>query len=235
MKKSFIESFERELFEAVNEDNLLSTFWLNVEGTNKKLERKGIKDELALEEILNFISKLSPEEKDCVSLEWRWDEVKPGDAGGDLIVSVYGPSEINPGDDRTMTNWGEAEDKIIAALETEDFEEDEEEYSSSYYIVVEGTNKEQRKDGIADEDALEEILEFIGDLNFKERENVTLYWNWDEEAGDGEGDVVVSVYGPSERANFVTDEAKVNDKEWTLSNWDYAEKQIRRLLGLSRK
>lgn len=109
------------------------------------------------------------------------------------------------------------------------------ENSSSYLIEVEGTDKSQENKGIVDNEALEEILDFICELTPEEKKNVALYWNLDwKESGDGDGDVIVSVYGPSERAEW-TEEDQADHENWTLSNWAYAERQIRRALGLPRK
>ena len=104
-------SYEEEEYD----NTYLSSYQLFVEGTDKKLENFNVPDQKALKEILAFINGLSQEEKDNVSL--GWDELDEDGDYGDLLVSVYGPSE---GEEiyaeRIISNWPYAEDQIRAAL-----------------------------------------------------------------------------------------------------------------------
>ena len=102
---------------------------------------------------------------------------------------------------------------------------------SSYGIYVDGSNKKLEKDSIEDTQALQEIIEFINSLSREEKENVSVSWFWVEDNGD-QGDLVVSVYSRSELEH---------DPEYiecgvygdrTISNWDYAEKEIQKALGI---
>lgn len=86
-----------------------------IEGSSKRLIGKGEKDGLALRKITEFIRKLNQEEKDNFSLSWHWDE-DFADGNGDVVVSVYGPSEMDEGDSRTISNWRYAENTILVAL-----------------------------------------------------------------------------------------------------------------------
>lgn len=224
MKRSFIESFERELLkEAMSADETNYTIWFK--NSDKRFEKNNVNDEVALREIVKIINSLTSEEKKNLELSWV-----SADEDKEVVVSVYAQEDDMSIEDRIIHNWDYAASLIKDTLEGTGLIED----SSSYLIKVEGTEKVQENKGIYDEDALEEILDFISELTAEEKQNVALFWNWDEvESGDGNGDVIVSVYGPSERAEFET-EQQANDKNWTLTNWTHAERQIRRALGFKK-
>lgn len=223
------------LFDEDEDKVYSSSFEITVEGTNKTLERKGIEDEKALEEILSFINNLSPEEKNNVALFWMWDET-PGDGQGDVVVSVYGPSEIEEGEERTLSNWREAEEAIINALKVKNEGIKKElkepvylEDSTTFIVGVENSDLYLERKGVKSENALREILDFIGELSLDERKDVYLDWRDDEaEPGDCEGDLVVVIDEPSRReANYGYDDI--------IHNWESAKHQICRLLGIKRK
>lgn len=224
MKRSFIESFERELLkEAMSADETNYTIWFK--NSDKRFEKNNVNDEVALREIVKIINSLTSEEKKNLELSWV-----SADEDKEVVVSVYAQEDDMSIEDRIIHNWDYAASLIKDTLEGTGLIED----SSSYLIKVEGTEKVQENKGIYDEDALEEILDFISELSAEEKQNVALFWNWDEvESGDGDGDVIVSVYGPSERAEFET-EQQANDRNWTLTNWAHAERQIRRALGFKK-
>lgn len=95
-----------------SDDSAKSSYYIAVEDSNKSQENYDIPEPQALKEIVGFINKLSQEEKDKVRLNWDWLD----DDGelSDLIVSVYGPSENT--EERTISNWGNAENMIRRAL-----------------------------------------------------------------------------------------------------------------------
>lgn len=225
MKRSFIESFERYLLkEAMSADDTNYTIW--IKNSDKHFEKNNVNDKVALKEIVKIIKSLTAEEKKNLELGWV-----TADEDEEVVVSVYAQEEGMSIEDRIIHNWEYAATLIEEALEETGLIND----SSSYLIKVEGTEKSQENKGIVDEDALEEILDFISELSPEEKKNVALFWNLDEEkSGDGDGDVIVSVYGPSERAEW-TEEDQADHENWTLTNWAYAERQIRRALGLPRK
>lgn len=104
--------------------------------------------------------------------------------------------------------------------------------SSSYVIVVESNGKTKKNYGISKEDALEEILDFINELTPEEKKNVGLSWyEDDEEWGYEGGDMIVSVYGPSEMEDWPEEDRA----EMTIAEWEFAERLIRKALGLPRK
>lgn len=94
-----------------DDDGDYSSYTARVDGSNKRLMGRGEKDGLALRKITEFIKSLSQEEKDGFRLNWRWDE-DFGDGEGDVVVSVYSANEVGPDEDRTMSNWSYAENKI---------------------------------------------------------------------------------------------------------------------------
>lgn len=84
--------------------------WLN--GTIVK-QGKGIYDETALREIYNYIRNLSRTDSDKIAIYWNWDDEVPGDAEGDIIVSI---DEYDNGEWDILDNWGDAKDAICRAL-----------------------------------------------------------------------------------------------------------------------
>lgn len=98
---------------------------------------------------------------------------------------------------------------------------------SSYRVWVNGSNKELKKDRVADVIALDEIVHFINGLTQKEKDNVGCSWFWIEDDGS-EGDLVVSIYDPEESY----DEEDETYGERTISNWPYAEQKIQKALGI---
>lgn len=227
MKRTFIENFERELLKETVSISLTNyDIWFK--NSNKIFHKNLIDRHIALEEIVNIISSLTVEEKKNLELEWV-DEIYEK-----AIVLVHAQEDGMSIDDRIVNNWDYAANLIKNALEEPGLLDD----SSSYLIQVEDNGKvvkEQENKGISNEDALKEILDFINNLTPEEKQNVGLAWNLDwKEIGDGGGDVVVSVYGPSERDEW-PEEDRVDTNEWTLAEWEYAERQIRRALGLPRK
>jgi hypothetical protein len=100
--------------------------------------------------------------------------------------------------------------------------------ATSYGIYVEGTNKRKENKNVPERRALNEILQFIMDLSSQEKENVGCWWVWLNPDGT-EGDIVVSIYGPSEDPDFAECGAR-GDR--TLGNWPYAEQQIQKALGI---
>jgi hypothetical protein len=105
---------------------------ISVDNSDKRATRKNLHVEKALEEILAFINKLTPEEKDNTWLSWRCaDDFNPAydnendfmnNYEGELVVSIYSKDELNDMSvddllqDKTIANYDEAEDKIRAAL-----------------------------------------------------------------------------------------------------------------------
>lgn len=230
MKRSFIESFERELLKEQTGVNSLTNYHIWFKNSNKFFYKSLIDKEFALREIVNITRSLTAEQKKNLELEWV-DGIYE-----EIIVSVCAQKDGMSIDDRIVNNWEYeyAANLIKNALEESELIEN----SSSYLIQVESNGKvvkEQENKGISQEDALEEILDFISELTSEEKQNVGLAWNLDwEKIGDSGGDVVVSVYGPSERDEW-PEEDRADTNEWTLAEWEFAEKQIRRALGLPRK
>jgi hypothetical protein len=84
--------------------------WLN--GTIVK-QRKGVFDETALREIFDYIRNLSRTDSDRIAISWNWDDEVPGDAEGDIIVSI---DEYDNGEWDIIDNWSDAKDAICRAL-----------------------------------------------------------------------------------------------------------------------
>ena len=99
---------------------------------------------------------------------------------------------------------------------------------SSYGVYVEGSNKKIEKHGVSDNRALTEIVNFINSLTKDEKDRVGCWWYWEDDNGE-EGDIIVSIYGPSEDPDFTECGAR-GDR--TLGNWPYAEQQIQKALGI---
>jgi hypothetical protein len=179
----------------------------------------------ALAEILAFINSLTQEEKDNVGLSWNMNTAN--DDEGDLIVSVYSARErdyepLTELEDRMIGNDEDALEQIARALNVPDLFEVTDE-CSSYIIRVEGSNKSIRRRGVADSNALDEIVAFINTLSKEEKANIALDWNWDaEEPGDMGNDLIVVIYGPKEREP---------GEEYILVNWDYAGDIIKKALN----
>ena len=115
IKKALASVKLQEVYLVGEDEGDYSSYRAIIEGSNKRLIGKGEKDGLALRKIVNFIKSLSQAEKDNFSLSWHWDE-DFGDGDGDVVVSVYGPSEMYEGAARTMSNWRYAENVILVAL-----------------------------------------------------------------------------------------------------------------------
>lgn len=101
-------------YEIVDEDAHLSSYDAWVDGTNLGISKDRVADNKALDEILDFIDTLTPEQKRNFGLSWRW--IEDDGSEEDLVVSVYSPSEAGDPSVRSMTNWPDAEDKILDAL-----------------------------------------------------------------------------------------------------------------------
>lgn len=95
-----------------------SSYHVWVEGSNKEIKKQNVLDDQALKEILAFINGLTRDEKFRVACGWNWLE-DDGDES-DVVVSIYGPSEGEAYEDRTMGNWPYAETEIRKALGLKD-------------------------------------------------------------------------------------------------------------------
>ena len=83
-----IAQLQQELDTLVQDDiEDFSSFELDVDGTSKKLKRIGLPHAQALDEIVDFITKLTSEEKDNLTLYWSNDMYEAGDLKGDVIVN----------------------------------------------------------------------------------------------------------------------------------------------------
>lgn len=138
----------------------------------------------------------------------------------------FSEEEIEQYEKDFIENAKECDNVDIDATVFIDFGEDDDEDSiSSYYISVEGTDKEQENYQIKDSQALREIITFINSLDQSEKDRVRMDWDWVDD--DGElSDIIVSIYGPSEGEAY---------DERTISNWEHAERLIRKALGLPTK
>lgn len=105
---------ERFIEYADEDDDYISSYYISVEGTDKEQENYQIKDSQALKEIITFINLLDQSEKDRVRMSWDWVD-DDGDFG-DLVVSIYGPSDGEAYEERTISNWERAENLIRKAL-----------------------------------------------------------------------------------------------------------------------
>lgn len=83
-----IAQLQQELDTLIQDDiEDFSSFELDVDGTSKKLKRIGLPHAQALDEIVDFITKLTSEEKDNLTLYWSNDMYEAGDLEGDVIVN----------------------------------------------------------------------------------------------------------------------------------------------------
>ena len=92
----------------------------------------------------------------------------------------------------------------------------------SYSISIDNSDRSLQGVRETDDDALDEILNFINQLTQEEKDNLALYWR-DEE----EDEVVVSVYAPSESSGLIQ-----GADNRIISNWDYAAEQIKKALNM---
>lgn len=97
-----------------DDEDYISSYHISVEGTDKEQDNYEIKDSQALKEIITFINSLDQSEKDRVRMGWNWVD-DDGDLE-DVVVSIYGPSEGEAYDERTISNWEYAENLIRKAL-----------------------------------------------------------------------------------------------------------------------
>lgn len=86
------------------------TIWLDGEITR---QRRATYDETALEEIIWYIRSLSLRELNQIAISWNWDEEKPGDAEGDIIVGI---DKDENGKWDIIHNWAYAKNKICQVL-----------------------------------------------------------------------------------------------------------------------
>lgn len=106
---------DESLKEAASQTTELSNYniWLDEDGTYKnKIEKKNISIEQAYKEIIEYINKLSSEDKAKVGLVWY--EIDADEEEGDIIVAVYSPSENI--EERTAANYENYESGIKKAL-----------------------------------------------------------------------------------------------------------------------
>ena len=82
-----IARLQQELSNLDLEDVETSSMWAQVPGTSKKLEKKGVSNQEALEALINFINGLSSEEKLAVDFYWGNDSLVVGDCEGDPILN----------------------------------------------------------------------------------------------------------------------------------------------------
>ena len=95
-----------------------SSIEATVPGTSKKLEKKGVSNQEALEALINFINGLSSEEKLAVYFFWCEDDLVRGDGKGEALFNK------DSGDDALYDNtWlatapvpTDTYDRIAAAL-----------------------------------------------------------------------------------------------------------------------
>lgn len=85
--KAEIARLQQELANLNLEEIETSSVWAQVPGTSKKLEKKGISNQEALETLINFINGLSSKEKLAVDFYWGNDSLVPGDCEGDPILN----------------------------------------------------------------------------------------------------------------------------------------------------
>lgn len=93
-----------------------SSVFAEIPGTDKKLECKGVSHIEALEALLDFINKLTSEEKLELYFHWGNDNYNPGDCEGNPILNkdseddyVYDNTDISTVPEDTY-------DKVVAAL-----------------------------------------------------------------------------------------------------------------------
>jgi hypothetical protein len=113
-----IARLRQELSSLDLEDIETSSVWAKIPGTSKKIEKKGVSNQEALESLINFINGLSSEEKLAIDFYWGNDSLIPGDCEGDPILNK------DSGDDTIYDNtWtargpipADAYDDVEAAL-----------------------------------------------------------------------------------------------------------------------
>lgn len=102
---------------------------------------------------------------------------------------------------------------------------------SSYSVGVDGSKKKIEKMKVDDTQALSEIVKFISGLTREEKENVWCSWFWVDE-NNNDQDIVVSIYS---RAELEQDPEYAECGVYgdrTLGNWDYAERELQKALGI---
>lgn len=102
---------------------------------------------------------------------------------------------------------------------------------SSYSVGVDGSNKTLTKTKVDDTQALDEIIKFINGLTREEKENVWCSWFWVDNDGNDQ-DIVVSVYCKSELEEDPEYKECGVYGDRTLGNWDYAERELQKALGI---
>ena len=105
--------------------------WVDENGSKTKVVKKdSILIPNALKEILAYIKELSKEERKKVGLDWK--EVFDNGEEGDVIVSIYDPSESTT--ERSLSNASAYEKDILAAL-NENLEESIKEESAEVTLT----------------------------------------------------------------------------------------------------
>ena len=222
---------------AAIEEKLIDLFWDGLRGYTSDVwfdSSTNEKEEIlwqALEQINEPVDK-----EQAIQLFWDWADGIEEDAFYAFDSLTEDLNKIVDNNIKSLSEdfkeWSDmwetntqAAKKPVNLQESRNLKEsaNDEAIPSSYHVWVSGSsNKEIKNQNVPDEQALKEILAFINGLTRDEKFKVGCGWNWLDDDGE-ESDVVVSIYDPEEGEAY---------EDRTMGNWPYAEKEIRKALGL---
>ena len=214
---------------ATIEEKLIDLFWDGLRGYTSDVwfdSSTNEKEEIlwqALEQLGEPIDK-----EQAIQLFWDWAEGIEEDAFYTFDSLTEDLDKAADNNIKSLSEdfkeWSDMWDTNTQATKSRNLKEsaNDDAILSSYHVWVKGSNKEIKNQNVPDEQALKEILAFINELTRDEKFNVGCGWSWLDDDGD-EDDVVVSIYDPEEGEAY---------EDRTMGNWPYAEKEIRKALGL---